>query len=405
MPSWPEVMGIYAINLPKMGYGIEWILPNKVGMFQKVETRSFFGAILNLVPYPISKNKILMFTYILPYQLRIFWLSVHIIRIKKVDFILVRDDVWSGITAIILKWLFGIPLIFNYSFPSITGALDSYREGRIGFAKLAFSEIEDLLLKKFVLKSAELILPISDLMADQLEEIGLKKERMLPVPLGVEPKIFKPRLDRKSMRANLSFLDGDFVFVYIGSITKMRGLDLIIDAFKEVEECVKNVKLIFVGSGDGINDLKINAKRNSIEKDVLFTGQISYFDVPNYLEASDVALSILKPLPCVDVCSPCKLFEYMLMKKPVIANEEILEHRKVVSSSKCGLLVKYDKNDIYTAMLNLISMKKYQRDTFEKIGSNGYEWVIENRTFQKMAGEIDERLSNMTSTVRPKWQP
>lgn len=391
-PSWPEVMGIYAVNLPIMGYDVEWILPNKVGIFHRIETTTFYGATLNLVPYPKTNNMIVMFGYILPYQIRVFCLALRFIIGNKVNFIQVRDDVWSGVTAIILKKLFRIPMILNYSFPYGIGASDSYRGGEIGFTKLAFHKTEDYILKKIVLGRADLILPISDRMAGQLEEIGLKKERMLPIPLGVEPKIFKPKSDRYTTRASLSLSDDDFVFIYIGSISKIRGLDLIIESFKDVAERIENVKLVFVGDGDGTNDLKIKAKENLIEKNVLFTGRISYFEVPDYLEASDVALSIIKPLPCFDVCSPCKIFEYMLMKKPVIANEEIPEHREIVSSCNCGKLVKYDKNDITNVMIDMVSLSVSQSALFEKMGLNGYKWVIENRTFKRMALGIHNRL-------------
>lgn len=400
-PSWPEVMGIYGVNLPLMGYDINWILPNRVGIFHKNETASFHGANLTLVPYPRTKNAIAILLYILPYQIKVFCLMLHFAVKNKINFVIVRDDAWSGVAAVIFKKLFKIPLIFNYSLPFGQGASDSYREGGIGFAELVFYRMEDYVLKKFVLKIADLILPISDRMADQLGEMGLKRKSMLSIPLGVEPKIFKPKSERRFTRLNLSLSEDDFVFIYVGSIAQIRGLDLIIDAFKDVAERFKNAKLVFVGDGDGTKYLKIKAKRNSVEKDVLFTGQISYFDVPDYLVASDVALSIIKPLPCFDVCSPCKLFEYMLMKKPVIANEEIPEHRDVVNSCKCGKLVKYDKDSISNAMLDMISMKKYHGVVFGNMGLNGYEWVIRYRTFQKMAERIDEKLSNMVSVSPP----
>ena len=34
--SWPEVMGIYGINLPKRGHEISWILPYRIGIFNKI---------------------------------------------------------------------------------------------------------------------------------------------------------------------------------------------------------------------------------------------------------------------------------------------------------------------------------------------------------------------------------
>lgn len=394
-PSWPEVMGIYGINLPNFGYNIDWILPNEIGIFHKIETITFYGACLNLIPHLKNKNKFAILLYILPYQFRLFFLTLNILNKKQINFIQVRDDVWSSITAILLKKIFGIYFIFNYSFPFYSAALDSYQEGEIGFTKLAFYKIEDFILKKFVLGEADLILPISSRMVDQLEELGFERDRMVPIPLGVEPEIFRPNLDRNVLRSRISISRDDFVFIYIGSIEKLRGLELILEAFSDVSKHVKDVKLIFVGDGNATKELKANTKLYSINDDVIFTGKVSYFDVPNYLELSDAALSIIKPFPCFDVSSPCKVFEYMIMKKPIIANKEIPEHLEVVSSSSCGFLIKYNSKDISDAMINMVLMKRTQKDSFEKMGVRGYEWVIMNRTFKEMSINIDTILTKM----------
>ena len=214
----------------------------------------------------------------------------------------------------------------------------------------------DFLLKKVVLKNVDLILPISNRMADQLEKAGLNRKKMFSLPLGVSSDLFKPT--GINVRQLLFLSDDDFIFIYVGSISKIRGLNVIIKAFKDVVRFEKRAKLLFIGDGDDLNNLKKYVEDNNLQSNILFTGRVSYFDVPRYIFASDVGLSIIKPLPCYYVSSPCKLFEYMIMRKPVIANKEIPEHFEVINASKCGILVRYDEKDLANVMKNIIKLKK-----------------------------------------------
>lgn len=393
MPSWPEVMGIYGNNLSKKGHKIDWIMPFKRNMFSRNIKKKFFEVNIYLLPFTRSKNFIaIVISCILYYILLLNFLLLYG---KNYDIIQVRDDVFAAIFVIIVCILYNKKFTFNYSFPSYEAALDANQLYPKKISPLLlYWKLYDIVLRKVVLKKADHIFPISNEMIDQLRSIGLSQNKMHAMPLGIEPTNFiVPKL-KKLNRETLGFNKNDFIFVYVGSLNKIRGLDIIINAFSKVINPLNNIKLMFVGSGDGAELLREVSKNVGLEKDIRFIGKVSYSLVPEYIHLSDACLSIIKPLRCYYVCSPCKLFEYLYIGRPVIANEEIPEHKRIIQSSNGGLLVKYDEESIANAMLDMVSIYN-NPDKYKQLSESGRKWVIENRTFNVISREIEDIYLNL----------
>jgi glycosyltransferase involved in cell wall biosynthesis len=81
----------------------------------------------------------------------------------------------------------------------------------------------------------------------------------------------------------------------------------------------------------------------------------------------------------------------MAMGKPVIANNGILEHEKVIEESKCGILVNYDEISFANAILKLYNKPEIGR----KMGKNGYEWVLKHRTYEKIAIGLEKTYDKL----------
>jgi glycosyltransferase involved in cell wall biosynthesis len=182
-------------------------------------------------------------------------------------------------------------------------------------------------------------------------------------------------------------------------MNKMRKLDIIINAFSKIKENSKNnFKLLIVGDGNGKTDLEKLSVSLGLENDVIFTGEIPYFDVPSYIAASDICLCPVPPLSIYKVSSPTKLFEYMAMKKPIIANEEIPEQKEVIEKSGGGLLVKFDAESFAQAIIILLDDK----DRAEEMGKKGFEWVVKNRSYENMAIEVERRYYEILKRYKKK---
>jgi len=119
------------------------------------------------------------------------------------------------------------------------------------------------------------------------------------------------------------------LLTYCGSLSKSKGIDLIINSAKYI----KNVEFLIIGGLKAdVDHYKKIAKDNGV-KNINFIGQVNYSDVPNLLNKSDILLlpSSAKNIKSRNYTSAMKLFEYMSIGKPIIAsnipsNTEILEN-------------------------------------------------------------------------------
>ncbi len=77
----------------------------------------------------------------------------------------------------------------------------------------------------------------------------------------------------------------------------------------------------------------------------------------------------------------------MGMAKPVVANEEIPEHKEVLAESGGGILVPYAPEGFSQAITELLD----NPGKAAVMGQRGREWVVKNRTYEILARRVDER--------------
>jgi glycosyltransferase involved in cell wall biosynthesis len=83
--------------------------------------------------------------------------------------------------------------------------------------------------------------------------------------------------------------------------------------------------------------------------------------------------------------SPLKLWEYMACGKPVIATNT--EDFKVLEGYNAGILVDPEKpEEVADAITTLLKNK----DLREEMGNNGRRYVVENRSWGAVAGEVEK---------------
>jgi glycosyltransferase involved in cell wall biosynthesis len=395
-PSWPQVVGVYSVNLPKKGHIVDFFKPYPGKSFDKIQQEQLHSSRVYLIPWEKTDSFIFSTFTFLIYQIRLFFLLLRLTKQNNYNLFQVRDEIFSGITTLVFSKLLNKKYVFNYSFFFYEGIFEAYKEGaKISKIKLYSFNIQDIILKKVILVHSSYILVISKEMLAELSKLGIPKHKMLPFTEGVEPTLFKTNSHFTNLKKELGFSDNDFIITYIGSLSTSRGIELILDSFKMMYKDYPKTKLLLVGSGNDYDNLRNIATKNGIIKSVVFTGQVPYLDVPNYIAISDVCLSIIKPLRSFYVSSPCKIFEYMIMGKPVIANREIPEHNRILSESDSGFLISYNSRQLRDAIIESI-----KRSTdLEKMGKNGKTWVTENRTFKQIAKALEEVYFTLLETI------
>lgn len=382
----PPQIGICSY-LTNFGHEIDWIIWSDDN---RGAPRFIFNGIqvFTTLDYNILPPKFLLSRIFdkIPKTVMRMWSVLKIFKEHKYNIILIRDDVFDGLVGFYIKKTYDVKFIFMLSNP-----VEQEWEYHKMFPHNPY--FLDYLVSRFnkfiatrLLHEADLIIPISKWLGEHLVAQGIPKAKILPVPEGIDVKALRNEDGQGiSKKYNLNNLE---VIIYIGTLGKGRRLELLIRAFSEVKKKRDDVKLLIVGEGDGKEDLKKIGLELGIDCDVIYTGQVPQDEVPSFIAASDIGISPVPPFSFYKMSSPIKMFEYMAMAKPVIANEEIPEHKDVIEQSGGGILVGFTPEAFADAIIELLD----NPERAEEIGKNGQDWIAMNRTYEIMARRLEDEL-------------
>jgi glycosyltransferase involved in cell wall biosynthesis len=185
--------------------------------------------------------------------------------------------------------------------------------------------------------------------------------------------------------------------IYLGGMSKIRGLVEVVEAFSLVVRRHPSWQLLLVGSSRPASfedELRALAKERRIEANVKFIPWVPYEEKERL--SAQAAMGIITYLPYANntSCLPNKLFDYMLAGLPVIASSFPL-YREVVEPNRCGLIVEPDSPEqIAEAMTYLI---EHPQEAHE-MGENGrravcrqYNWEQESAKLLRIYETVLER--------------
>ena len=189
--------------------------------------------------------------------------------------------------------------------------------------------------EKWVLSQVDHILVVVPEAAERLIEYGLDENKIHIISNTEEVDYFTGI----SIDSNIEEqFEDDFVISYIGGINHHRGVDCAIRAMPEVIKEIPNAKLLIVGAGDNYESkIKAIVFKLGIGQNVIFTGWQPFEKVSSYTSVSNICLVPHVDCEHTDTTIPHKLFQYMLMKKPVIVSN-CRPLKRIVEEAKSGLV-------------------------------------------------------------------
>jgi len=182
--------------------------------------------------------------------------------------------------------------------------------------------------------------------------------------------------------------------IYLGGMSKTRGLLEVIEAFCQVARRHPSWDLCLVGSSRPQafeQEMKDASIRRGVEANVKFVDWVPYEEKERLSSQASMGVITYLPYSNNTSCLPNKLFDYMLVGLPVIASDFPL-YREVVEPNRCGILVDPSKpEEIARAMEYLIEHPEEAR----QMGDNGRRAVSEKYNWEKES----ERLLQIYDTV------
>jgi len=230
-----------------------------------------------------------------------FWIFIKLVKaIKqfKPGFIYERYNLYqpAGIWA---SKLFNIPLILEVNAPLVYE-----RKTYSGLSLVKFAKW----IENYTWKNATHTLPVTDVLADHLREIGVKEENITVIHNGVNHVFIDEMLAKPIDNSKQEIVIG-----FTGFIHPWHGMDKAIEAIAKHKNLP--LKLICVGDGNILPQLKEQAKDLGVSDKIEFAGLVTRDKVMDYVEQFDITLQ-----PDVTAyASPLKMFEYMAVGSIIIA--------------------------------------------------------------------------------------
>jgi glycosyltransferase involved in cell wall biosynthesis len=236
-----------------------------------------------------------------------------------------------------------------------------------------------------VLSSADLVACGSDEIAEQVKGLGVSPDRLLVTPNGVDPEMFSPDRDGGEVRRRLG-LGERFIIGWVGSFRPFHGLEMALEAMREVELTIPKATLMLVG--DGLERERIEETVRTLGlRNVVMTGAVGYLEIPEYVAAMDVAIITDRGSGSFHY-SPLKLREYMSAGKAVIAPRVGEMSRWLADGVDAVLIESGDTAGLAAALADLHGHPELR----QRLGRAARQKILEQATWDIQLLRIDAAL-------------
>lgn len=121
---------------------------------------------------------------------------------------------------------------------------------------------------------------------------GIPLDKITNIPLGVDLKVFRFDINaRNIIRNELSFKDGDIIFIYTGKIIPSKRIEILIGAMNYLIK-YGNVKILIVGDGQVsyIDNLIKIIKSNHLDDRFFWHSPVPNEELYKFYSAADIAI-------------------------------------------------------------------------------------------------------------------
>ncbi len=215
-------------------------------------------------------------------------------------------------------------------------------------------------LERWTWRSATRVLPVTRVLADILVANGVDSGRVTVIPNGIDLARFAPRPPRAET--------GTVTLGFVGFVRAWHGIDRVIEG---LAFGTPNARLVIVGEGPVIPDLKALAGELGIADRVVFTGLVQPEQVAGIVATFDIALQ-----PSVTpYASPLKIFDYMAAACAIVAPDQP-NIREILTHGRTALL--FAPGEMQQAVARLIGDAELRaalgQNARVELEQNDYTW-------------------------------
>ena len=235
-------------------------------------------------------------------------------------------------------------------------------------------------LEKSLIRYADRVITVSDSIADEYVKLyNIKKPALV-----LNTPSYKIIEKRDIFREKFNISRDKTIFLYQGGLDSGRGIEIILETFKELNNI--NAVIIFMGYGELENIIKETSKKYS---NIYFHPAVNPDILLDYTSSADFGILFYEN-NCLNhyYCSPNKMFEYLMAKIPVIASN-LYEMKRLIESNSIGVVAeKNTPQGLREAIERAIELDKRELQSSIQRVREIYNWEEQEKVLLQLYKEL-----------------
>ncbi len=233
-----------------------------------------------------------------------------------------------------------------------------------------------------ILARADAVIAVIEESRDRIKELGIPAEKIYVVPNTAHVERINIPLDPGITER----YRGSFVVSYIGGFAPHRGLDIVIRSLPELRGALPDLKVVLVGDRNRpyMDFLKKLAVRSGCGDMVEMPGWQPFEKIWSYIDSSSVCLVPHARNPHTDTTIPHKIFQYMMLKKPVIVSD-CPPLKRIIEDAGGGLVFRHDSPGELAGAITRLYKDEGLRN---RMGESGREAFLDRYNWDSTSGDL-----------------
>jgi glycosyltransferase involved in cell wall biosynthesis len=318
---------------------------------------------------------------------------------RRPDVLFVESQPLSlGIVAVLMKWLRGVPYIYNVPDLQVDVARQMGFMKNRAFLNVAF-QLENLFLRQ-----AWKVSTVTHRFIQHFRDRGLPEDRVTFLPNGANTEFLRPLPPSQALLHRWQ-LEGKKVFLYVGTHAYYHGLDTLVEAAALLRDD-SNLMFLLVGDGPERARLKKIAEARGLTN-VIF-GTSPYEEMDQLYSIAYASIATLRDLKVARAMRLSKIFPSLSCSVPVIYSG-VGEAAELIQAHQCGLAVEPESPSALARAIRTLADDPGMRARFGRAGralvEREYSWTaIVERWLSQLGMESADARPLVATTVKDSVQ-
>jgi glycosyltransferase involved in cell wall biosynthesis len=207
-------------------------------------------------------------------------------------------------------------------------------------------------------------------------------DRAREIPLGLDTGLFSP--GATAVRTSLGWSDRHVVMGYVGRLTRLKGIDLLVSALQRVLRTLPDVRILFVGSGEEEPNVRSSLEREIARGVVHMEPAMDQKRLPDWYRAIDLIV-----MPSRYETMSNSVLEAMACSVPFLASD--VGGNKTLGQTGAGWLFKSESVSALGGCLHSIAS---DRGDIKVRGAIGRRYVAQRHSWARSAECLERIIDN-----------